>query len=74
MEHHTYRGVTPSHGFKVGIGSLASLALYEALMAYDVAKLDIEAAVERLADDRGRTTRKSPQLFEFARAATKGDS
>ncbi len=45
MEHHTYRGITPSHGFKVGIGSLASLALYEAVMAYDFSQLDVEAAV-----------------------------
>jgi glycerol-1-phosphate dehydrogenase [NAD(P)+] len=45
MEHHTYLGVTPSHGFKVGIGSLSSLALYEAVMAYDFERLDIEAAV-----------------------------
>jgi len=45
MEHHTYRGATPSHGFKVGIGSLASLALYEAVLAYDFENLDVEAAV-----------------------------
>jgi glycerol-1-phosphate dehydrogenase [NAD(P)+] len=46
MEHHTYRGVTPSHGFKVGIGSLASLGLYEAVLAYDFEKLDVVAAVK----------------------------
>jgi glycerol-1-phosphate dehydrogenase [NAD(P)+] len=46
MEHHTYRGITPSHGFKVGIGSLSSLALYEAVMAFDFARLDIDAAVK----------------------------
>ena len=23
MEHHTHNGITPSHGFKVGVGSLA---------------------------------------------------
>lgn len=46
MEHHTYIGITPSHGFKVGIGSLASLALYEAVLAYDFEKLDIDAAVK----------------------------
>jgi glycerol-1-phosphate dehydrogenase [NAD(P)+] len=45
MEHHTYRGVTPSHGFKVGIGSLASLALYEAVLEHDFENLDVEAAV-----------------------------
>jgi glycerol-1-phosphate dehydrogenase [NAD(P)+] len=45
MEHHTHRGITPSHGFKVGIGSLASLRLYEAVLAYDMSRLDIDAAV-----------------------------
>jgi glycerol-1-phosphate dehydrogenase [NAD(P)+] len=45
MEHHTYRGATPSHGFKVGIGTLSSLALYEAVLAYDFENLDVEAAV-----------------------------
>jgi len=45
MEHHTFQGATPSHGFKVGIGSLASIGLYEVLMATDIANLDIEAAV-----------------------------
>jgi glycerol-1-phosphate dehydrogenase [NAD(P)+] len=46
MEHHTYRGITPSHGFKVGVGSLASLGLYEAVLAFDFEKLDVEAAVK----------------------------
>jgi glycerol-1-phosphate dehydrogenase [NAD(P)+] len=46
MEHHTHNGLAPSHGFKVGIGSLASLALYEALFENDLTKLDIDAAVE----------------------------
>jgi glycerol-1-phosphate dehydrogenase [NAD(P)+] len=45
MEHHTYQGSTPSHGFKVGIGTLASLGLYEAVLARDLTKLDAEAAV-----------------------------
>ncbi|HWQ57226.1 MAG TPA: sn-glycerol-1-phosphate dehydrogenase [Bryobacteraceae bacterium] len=43
MQHHT----APSHGFKVGIGTLASLALYEDLLARDAADFDIESAVER---------------------------
>lgn len=32
MQHHTHEGAAPSHGFKVGIGTLASLALYQALL------------------------------------------
>ena len=45
MQHHTCKGVAPSHGFKVGIGTLASLDLYEALLRRDLAQLDIDAAV-----------------------------
>jgi glycerol-1-phosphate dehydrogenase [NAD(P)+] len=45
MEHHIYQGKAPSHGFKVGIGSLASLGLYEAMLAHDFERLDVEAAV-----------------------------
>jgi glycerol-1-phosphate dehydrogenase [NAD(P)+] len=46
MEHHTHHGITPSHGFKVGIGSLASLGLYEAVLDYDFHKLNVDAAVK----------------------------
>jgi glycerol-1-phosphate dehydrogenase [NAD(P)+] len=45
MQHHTYNGVVPSHGFKVGIGVLASLALQEYLLAMDIKNFDIEMAV-----------------------------
>src|SRR5204863_7822845 len=31
MQHHTYQGQAPSHGFKVGIATLAVTALYECL-------------------------------------------
>jgi glycerol-1-phosphate dehydrogenase [NAD(P)+] len=45
MQHHTHNGAAPSHGFKVGIGTLASLALYEVLLRRDLDRLDIDAAV-----------------------------
>ena len=45
MEHHTHEGSTPSHGFKVGIGTLASLSLYEAMFSLDLENLDIDRAV-----------------------------
>jgi glycerol-1-phosphate dehydrogenase [NAD(P)+] len=41
MEHHTHEGITPSHGFKVGIGSLASLSLYEAVLDLNIDRLNI---------------------------------
>lgn len=34
-QHHTHHGVVPSHGYKVGIGTLVSSALYEQFLAMD---------------------------------------
>lgn len=45
MENHTHDGESPSHGFKVGIGSLASLRLYEAIQNRPLDELDIKCAV-----------------------------
>jgi glycerol-1-phosphate dehydrogenase [NAD(P)+] len=41
MEHHTHNGAAPSHGFKVGIATLAVTALYEALLRQPLEELDI---------------------------------
>jgi glycerol-1-phosphate dehydrogenase [NAD(P)+] len=46
MQQHAHNGAAPSHGFKVGIGTLASLALYEDLLCRDTASFDIQRAVE----------------------------
>jgi glycerol-1-phosphate dehydrogenase [NAD(P)+] len=40
-------GEAPSHGFKVGIGTLAVARLYETLLAQPIEKLDVDAAVAR---------------------------
>jgi glycerol-1-phosphate dehydrogenase [NAD(P)+] len=45
MEHHTNDGETVSHGFKVGIGTLASTALYEQLFGLPLDRIDVDAAV-----------------------------
>jgi glycerol-1-phosphate dehydrogenase [NAD(P)+] len=50
MEHHAVDGRAPSHGFKVGIGSLASLAMYEALDQLQVDRVDIDVAVKAWPD------------------------
>lgn len=42
MQHHTHNGRAPSHGFKVGIGTLAVTALYERLLQKPLDKLDAE--------------------------------
>jgi glycerol-1-phosphate dehydrogenase [NAD(P)+] len=47
MQHHRHHGVAPSHGFKVGIGSLASVAAYDEVLRGGVWNFDIDAAVER---------------------------
>ena len=50
MEGHKHNGQSPSHGFKVGIGSLASIALYEAFVGQPIESLDVNAAAERWPD------------------------
>jgi glycerol-1-phosphate dehydrogenase [NAD(P)+] len=42
MQHHQHKGVAPSHGFKVGIGTLAVTALYECLLEKRLDDLDVE--------------------------------
>jgi glycerol-1-phosphate dehydrogenase [NAD(P)+] len=46
MQHHTHYDSPPSHGFKVGIGTLASVALYEDLLAQDLSRLDVNEAID----------------------------
>jgi glycerol-1-phosphate dehydrogenase [NAD(P)+] len=62
MENHTHRGTMPSHGFKVGIGTLASTALYEVLLSTDVARLDVDSAVDAW-PDAAANAREIGQLF-----------
>lgn len=45
MEHLKFNGASVSHGFKVGIGTLASTAFLEMLLEEDVAGLDVDACV-----------------------------
>lgn len=45
MEHLKYNGASVSHGFKVGIGTLASTAFLEMLLDAPVEELDIDACV-----------------------------
>ncbi|HWQ92192.1 MAG TPA: sn-glycerol-1-phosphate dehydrogenase [Clostridia bacterium] len=52
MQHHTHNGKAPSHGFKVGIGTLAITALYEFLLRQPLEKLDVNRSVAGWADSR----------------------
>lgn len=70
MEHHTFRGGVPSHGFKVGIGSLASTALYDALLKLPLADLDVEQAVA-VWPDEPEIKQEIEELFEIEELAAK---
>jgi glycerol-1-phosphate dehydrogenase [NAD(P)+] len=71
MEHHTHLGKSPSHGFKVGIGSLASTALYEELFELPLEELDADRCCSNWLDleDELRSLRT---LFDIPEIADKG--
>lgn len=48
MQHHTFQGKAPSHGFKVGIATLAVTALYERLLELPLQQLNVERLVAQL--------------------------
>ncbi len=50
MQNHVYLNRAPSHGFKVGIGTLASSALYEQLLVQPLDDLDISHLVAEWPD------------------------
>jgi glycerol-1-phosphate dehydrogenase [NAD(P)+] len=54
MQHHVHEGQTPPHGFKVGIGTLGIAALYEFLMAKNLAEVDVERCCAHWPDDAAR--------------------
>ncbi|QQE13464.1 sn-glycerol-1-phosphate dehydrogenase [Planctomycetota bacterium] len=47
MQHHTHDNITPSHGFKVSIGTIASTKLHQALISDNLEALDIDAALQK---------------------------
>ena len=72
MEGHKHNGQSPSHGFKVGIGSLASIALYEAFARQPIESLDVNAAAERWPDAMANDA-EIAALFRARRAQAEGD-
>jgi len=42
MQHHTHCGRAPSHGFKVGLGTVAAAALYQFLLEQPLERLNVE--------------------------------
>jgi glycerol-1-phosphate dehydrogenase [NAD(P)+] len=47
MEHHVHNGTAPSHGFKVGLATLAITAFYEALLRRPLEQLDVDRCCAR---------------------------
>lgn len=50
MEHHTHHGDAPSHGFKVGIATLAVTALYEAVLRRTLDQPDLSRFIAQWPD------------------------
>lgn len=73
MQHHTHSGYAPSHGFKVGIGTLAVTALYEQLLAQPLDQLDVERCVAAWPDAETWVKRATELLGagELSECATK---
>src|SRR5262249_9117416 len=57
MQHHTFNGKAPSHGFKVGIGTLASAALYQYVLEQPLETLDVERCRANWPDLKATETR-----------------
>ncbi len=57
MEHHTHEGETPSHGFQVGIATLAITRLYEKMLQTPFESLDVETCCQ-----------KWPEWYEWEKA------
>ncbi len=54
MQHHTHNGAAPSHGFKVGVATLAVTALYEYFLEQPIEKLDVERCCENWPDEKAQ--------------------
>ncbi len=52
MQHHTHNGVAPSHGFKVGVATLAVTALYEQIFQAPIERLDVSSCVANWPDEK----------------------
>ena len=64
MEDLCYQGRPVSHGFKVGIGTLASTATLEFLLEHDLTKLDIDATIARWWPSFDALKATFPQVFK----------
>ncbi len=78
MEHLKYKGASVSHGFKVGIGTLASTAFIEFLLEADMENLDVDKCVaawkswEETEKDIRAIFNNEPEFVARGLAETKG--
>lgn len=63
MEDLSVDGIPVSHGFKVGIGTLASTKTLEFLLGQDIAGLDVDAAVAKWWPDFASAKATFPKVF-----------
>jgi glycerol-1-phosphate dehydrogenase [NAD(P)+] len=71
MEHHTHNGEAPSHGFKVGIGTLSVTALYEYVLKQPLERLDVDACCAKwpkkeVVEQRIKQLFPEAELYEVA--------
>ena len=71
MEHHVHNGAAPSHGFKVGVATLAVTRFYEQLLARDFSTLDIDRCVAAWpsADEAEQRVRRAFATADFLATA-----
>jgi len=78
-DHHTHNGIMPSHGFKVGIGSISSEALYENILRWNIDRVETEleiikiwrpdwVTVAKLINDRFKNPVLAAQIVEQSKA------
>jgi glycerol-1-phosphate dehydrogenase [NAD(P)+] len=75
MEHHRHEGAAPSHGFKVGIATLAITRFYERLLAHGIEDVDVDECARAWEDADAMTARvrnefADTDFFETARRET----
>jgi glycerol-1-phosphate dehydrogenase [NAD(P)+] len=63
MQHHAHNGCAPSHGLKVGIGTLAVTALYEHLFEISLEDVDIDQCCSAWMDGES-WCKRAMDLFE----------
>ena len=69
MEHHVHNGAAPSHGFKVGVATLAVTRLYEQLLVHDFTTLDLDRCVANWPDAAAAMT-QARRIFAGANFIT----